>query len=135
MKRFDVQGIALNVSCDEALALIADPQQLPRWTSAFASVSPGRAVLRTPAGEVAIELEVESSKQAGTVDWRMRFPDGSVATAFSRVVPLEAKRCVYSFVLTPPPVPLEQLEGALASQSRTLARELERLKAILESDE
>lgn len=43
------------------------------------------------------------------------------------------ERCVYSFVLTPPPVPLEQMEGALAAQSITLAKELRQLKSILEN--
>ena len=81
-----------------------------------------------------IDLEVEASPERGTVDWRMTFPDRSVATAFSRVVELDGDRCVFSFVLTPPPVPLEQLEGALDAQSRTLAEELRKLKAILEHD-
>ena len=132
MKEFDVQGIVLKVPRSQAFAFIADPAQLPRWTSAFASVTPGRAVMRTPAGNVMIDLEVEASPEQGTVDWRMRFPDRSVATAFSRVVEMDRDRCVFSFVLTPPPVPLEQLEGALEAQSETLAKELERLKEILE---
>ncbi|HZR70773.1 MAG TPA: hypothetical protein VFB01_17155 [Burkholderiales bacterium] len=132
MKNFDVQGIDLNVSRDKALAFVSDPAQLPRWTSAFASVSPGRAVLRTPRGEVAIDLEVEVSPEQGTVDWRMTFPDRSVAAAFSRIVAMDENRCIFSFVLTPPPVPLEQLEGALEAQSRTLAKELGKLKRILE---
>src|SRR5262245_43977040 len=135
MKSFDVQGIELDVPRGTALAFIADPAQLPRWTSAFASVSPGRAVMRTPGGEVGIDLEVAASPEQGTVDWRMTFPDGSVATAFSRVVALDRDRCVFAFVLTPPPVPLEQLEGALEAQSRTLTKELGKLKDILERHE
>jgi hypothetical protein len=132
MKNFDVQGIELEVSRSAALAFIADPTQLPRWTSAFVSVTPGRAVMRTPAGEVTIGLEVAASAEQGTVDWRMIFPDGSVATAFSRVVEMNRDHCVFAFVLMPPPVPLEQLEGALEAQSRTLAKELRTLKDILE---
>ena len=132
MKDFDVQGIDLNVSQGKAFAFIADPGQLPKWTKAFSSVTPGRAVMRTPSGEVEIGLEVEASPQHGTVDWRMTFPDRSVATAFSRVVEMDRDRCIFSFVLTPPPVPLEKLEGALKAQSRTLARELKKLKGILE---
>jgi hypothetical protein len=132
MKSFDVQGIDLNVPKNRALAFIADPAQLPRWTSAFTSVTHGRAVMRTPSGEVKVDLKVEASPEHGTVDWRMTFPDRSVATAFSRVVEIDRDRCIFSFVLTPPPVPLEQLEGALESQSRTLAEELRKLKGILE---
>jgi len=132
MKKFDVQGIDLQATQRRAFSYIADPTHLPQWTSAFASVANGRAVMRTPNGEVEIGLTVESSEEQGTVDWLMTFPDGSVATAFSRVMKLDAKSCVFAFVLTPPPVPLEQLEGVLEAQSRTLAEELQSLKRILE---
>ena len=132
MKSFDVQAIDLNLPRNKALAFIADPAQLPRWTNAFASVTSGRALMRTPGGEVMIDHQVEASPEHGTVDWRMIFPDRSVATAFSRVVEINRDRCIFSFVLSPPPVPLEQLEGALDAQSRTLAEELKKLKEILE---
>jgi hypothetical protein len=132
MKRFDVQAIELEVSRDRALAFIADASQLPRWTEAFASVADGRAAMKTPRGEVTVDLEVDASPGTGTVDWKMTFPDRSVATAFSRVVEIAAGRCIFSFVLTAPPVPLEQLEGALETQSRTLAAELRKLKDLLE---
>jgi hypothetical protein len=150
IKNFDLQGIELNVPRGVALAFIADPAQLPKWTEAFASIirgravapapaaapgeatTPARAVMRTPGGEVTIDLEIAASPEQGTVDWRMTFPDGSTATAFSRVVELDRDRCAFSFILTPPPVPLEQLEGALEAQSRTLTKELKKLKDILE---
>ena len=135
MKRFDVQGIDLQAASRRAFSYIADPAHLPQWTSAFASVANGKAVMRTPNGEVEIDLVVQSSEEQGTIDWLMTFPDGSVATAFSRVVKLDPKSCAFAFVLTPPPVPLEQLEGALAAQSRTLAGELQNLKTILERHE
>ncbi|MCI0407198.1 MAG: SRPBCC family protein [Acidobacteria bacterium] len=135
MKRFDVQGIELNVPRSTAFAFIADEAQLPKWTSAFASVADGRAVMRTPGGEIRIDLGVHASAEQGTVDWRMRFPDGSVATAFSRVVEIDREHCVFTFVLTPPPVPLQQLEGALEAQSQTLSKELQKLKRILERRE
>jgi uncharacterized protein YndB with AHSA1/START domain len=133
MKSFDVQSIDLAVPRREAFAFIADPAQLPKWTNAFASVNAGRAVMRTPTGEVMIDLDVQASAENGTVDWRMRFPDHSVATAFSRLVEIDPDRCIYSFVLTPPPVPLEQLEGVLEAQSRTLSEELQKLKQVLEN--
>jgi len=135
VKNFDIQGIDLSVPVERAFSFIADPGHLPIWTSAFASVAKGRAVMRTPSGEVDIELGVRASAEHGTVDWRMTFADGSVATAFSRLVAIDPEHCVYSFVLTPPPVPLEQLEGALNEQSRTLAEELRKLKGILERHE
>jgi hypothetical protein len=134
MKTFDVQAVELAVPRGRAFAFIADPTRLPEWTNAFASVDRRRAVMRTPNGEVTVDLEVQASPKQGTVDWRMTFPDGGVATAFSRVVDLPPLHCIFSFVLTPPPVPLEQLEGTLEVQSRTLAEELERLKGIFEKN-
>lgn len=132
MKNFDVQSIELNVTRQKALEFIVDPARLPSWTQAFSSVSPGRAVMKTPEGEVEVGLDVVSSSDCGTVDWFMTFPNGDVATACSRVVESVKGRCIYSFILLPPPVPLEQLEGALQAQSATLAEELEKLKRILE---
>ena len=132
MRTFDVQGIDLAVPRSTAFAFIADPAQLPRWTDAFASVTPGRAMMRTPSGEVMVDLDVLASPEQGTVDWRIRFPDHSVASAFSRVVEIAPDRCIFSFVLTLPPAPLEQLEGALETQARTLAGELRTLKQTLE---
>lgn len=135
MRTFDLQGIELDVPSTHAFAFIADPGRLPEWTRAFASVNGARALLRTPGGEVEIGLEVRASAEEGTIDWRMAFPDGSVATAYSRVVPIGADACLYTSTLTAPPVPLEQLEGALDAQSRTLAEELAKLKAILERED
>jgi len=126
MKTYDLQGIELGVSHRRAFDYIADPTQLPNWTHAFASVTGERAIMRTPNGEAEIA-------EHGTVDWYMTFPDGSVASAFSRVVELSPERCLFSFVLTPPPVPLEQLEGAIEQSAKTLAAELKTLKQVLEA--
>lgn len=133
MKRFDVQGIAINTSAKQSFQFIADPDNLPQWANAFASINGDSALMVTPAGEVEVSLAIESCEKAGTVDWYMTFPDGSVATAFSRIIPDEKGSCIYTFTLTPPPVPLEELEGAIDAQREILTQELIKLKAILES--
>ena len=61
----------------------------------------------------------------------MTFPDGSVAKAFSRVIDNGRNSSIYSFVLSPPPVPLERLEGALEQQSQILREELTRLQRLI----
>lgn len=132
MKNFDVQSIRFDIPLSAAFEYISQPDNLPKWTNAFASANSSEAVLRTPQGEVPISLKVDASLHAGTVDWYMGFPDGSEATAFSRLISLSAQQCVFSFVLTPPPVPLEVLEGALSTQSEILKEELKSLKQILE---
>lgn len=135
MKTYDLQGVEFQVPRERAFGVIADPEQLPRWTNAFASVRDGRAMMRTPNGEAEIGLAVRAAAEHGTVDWYMTFPDGSVATAFSRLVELAPDRCVFSFVLTPPPVPLAQLEGTMEQSAKTLASELQALKRMLENDD
>jgi hypothetical protein len=123
MREFDVQTIEIQAPWDAAFEYVADPQNLPEWTHAFRSVASGRATMATPRGLVDVGLRVESSRAAGTVDWIMTFPDGSVGRAFSRLIDL-GHRTLYSFVLTAPPVPLEQLESALEEQARVLREEL-----------
>ena len=135
MKTYDVQDIELDVPASTAFALVSDPEQLPRWTDAFERADRKAATLRTPNGAVQIGLEVRASSAHGVVDWKMSFPDGGTGWAHSRVVPLDDRRCVYTFVLHAPPVALEALEGALEAQRVTLAKELRRLKDLLEAHE
>lgn len=132
MRQHASQSIEIGVAADEAFTYIADASTLPEWTTAFASVNGQTALMRTPHGEVEIELTVSAHEAERTIDWFMRFPDGSLADAYSRVIPIGTDRCVYGFILTPPPVPLEALEGALGEQARTLAEELSRLRTMLE---
>lgn len=130
MKDHDVQAIALDAPFDVAFRYISNPATLPEWTGAFQSVSGDRARLATPRGAVDIGLRVNASAETGTIDWTMTFADGTVGRAFSRLVDTGARR-LYIFVLLAPPVPLEELEGALAEQSRTLAEELATLQRKL----
>jgi hypothetical protein len=131
MKTFDVQTVGINCSFDKAFRYIADVRNLPKWTSAFKRMSNGKALLETSDGAVEIELKVNASREQGTIDWMMRFPDGSLRAAYSRVVEVEKSRCVYTFILMAPPVPLEQLEGTLQQQSQILKEELARLASVL----
>ena len=131
---FDVKNVALAVPFDTAFDYIADMTRLPEWTHAFVEVSKdGKALMRTPEGEVGVQLEDTLNRNDGVIDTKMTFPDGSVATAYSRLIALGEDSCVYSFVLTPPPVALEELEGALSEQAEILEQELQTLKAKLEA--
>jgi hypothetical protein len=131
MRTFDVQTVEIERATDEVFDFLSNPATLPEWTSAFRAVSGRRATLVTPGGSVDIDLDVRASRPQGTVDWVMTFADGSVGKAFSRVIDGGPGRSLYSFVLTPPPVPLELLEGTLDEQSRVLRAELARLRTVL----
>lgn len=130
---FEVRNIALAVPFDTAFNYISDSSKLPEWTNAFDEVSKdGKALMRTSEGEVSVQLDDNVDRKNGIIDTKMTFPDGGIGIAHSRLVPLSDESCVYSFLLTPPPVALEALEGALSEQTAILEQELEILKARLE---
>jgi hypothetical protein len=128
---FAVESVELNVSLKVAFDYLANTKKLPEWTHAFKAVREGRAVMVTPHGTVEVGLEVRASEPQGTIDWYIKFPDGNVAAAYSRLVPQNAERVVYSFILLAPPVALEQLEGALSQQTVILREELRKLSTNL----
>jgi uncharacterized protein YndB with AHSA1/START domain len=132
-KTFAIESVGLASQPDKVFAYLADPRNLPHWTQAFKSVDEGKAQMVTPAGSVEVRLEVIAVASSGTIDWRMVFPDGALAVAHSRVTPDTGGGSVYTFVLSAPPAPLEQLEGGLESQAAVLRQELERLSGILKS--
>ena len=117
MRTFDVQGIEIRASRPAVFDFVCDPHNLPKWARAFQQANDKHASLKTP---------------AGTIDWELRFPDGSIGVAQSRVTETARGTCIYSFVLHAPPVPLEHLEGALDAQRTTLREELAELKRLLE---
>jgi hypothetical protein len=130
---YEIRSVALAVPFDAAFDYLGDMTRLPEGTNAFAAVAPdGDALMRTPAGEVPVRLTDRLDRATGVIDTTMTFPDGATTTAFSRLIPLGAQACAYSFVLTPPPVALEELEGSLAEQAAILEAELAALKARLE---
>jgi hypothetical protein len=132
MRTFDVQGIEIEVPQRTVFEFLQEPRHLPRWAQAFASVDDGRARFETPAGAVDIGLAVFANADAGTVDWRLTFPDGTVGLAQSRVTGTTRGTSIYSFVLHAPPLALEDLEGALDAQRVILRHELDALKELLE---
>ena len=74
---------------------------------------------------------IEIAATADTVFGFVREP--SVALAQSRVTDTSSRAgCIYSFILHAPPVPLEQIEGALEQQSLTLREELAKLTSLME---
>ena len=133
MQMFDVQAIEIRASVRKVFDFLCEPANLPRWAHAFKSAGGERAQLETPAGAVEIGLSTAAEPSAGTVDWRLEFADGSIGLAQSRDTETTRGTCIYSFVLHAPPVPLEKVEGALAAQRLTLAKELSTLKSILEA--
>ncbi|MBL4755610.1 MAG: hypothetical protein JKY52_18715 [Flavobacteriales bacterium] len=131
-KDFDVQSIGINENHRKVFEYIANPENLPSWTKAFSRADSTSATMVTPNGELNIAMKTEVSQDSGTVDWIMTMPDGSVGKAHSRISE-NGKSCIYTFVLLAPPVPLEELEGALSAQKLMLAEELVALKNILEA--
>ena len=132
MNGFAIESIHIAKPAQHVFAFIADRTRLPEWTAAFRDVDEHRAVMRTHRGEVSVGLDVEASERSGIIDWTMRFPDGTTAQAFSRVVALGEQSTVYAFILPAPAAPLEQLEGNLHEQRQALRAELSKLRDLLE---
>lgn len=132
MRLFDVQAIEISAPAASVFEFVRDPRHLPQWATAFESADEERARLATPAGIAHVGLRTVAAPSAGTIDWRLEFPDGSVGLAHSRVTETNRGTCIYSFVLHAPPVPLEHLEGALDAQRATLRKELATLKSLIE---
>lgn len=130
MKMFDVQSTLINAEFGKVFEYIAEPKNLPQWTKAFSSADSTKATLTTPNGALEVGLEVKVSKELGTIDWHMTMPDGTIASAYSRVTPADGSS-IYTFVLMAPPVPIEQVEGTLKQQMELLREELKNLERIL----
>lgn len=135
MKNYDIQSIHIRATRDQVFEFVSKPENLPKWTHAFAQADSKRAEMRTPSGLLQVTLKSESHPEAGTIDWHMGMPDGSVGHAYSRVTADGNNASIFSFVLMAPPVPLEQLEGALAEQMKMLSLELKTLKEVVESND
>ena len=130
IKTFDVQYIEIEAPFEKVFAFIANPENLPLWTSAFKEANNRTALLVTPIGELRIGLQTITDV-SGIIDWHMQMPDGSTGKAYSRVTSLPNGNAVYSFVLLAPPVPVEEVEGTLEQQKILLAAELKKLAHLL----
>ncbi len=131
METYRIESVRIAADFKKIFDYVSDPTNLPEWTHAFKQVKNGKAVLTTPSGSVEISLKTESSPSAGTIDWHMTMPDGTMASAFSRLIRESADHCIFTFTLMAPPVPLEVLEGTLSQQGVVLREELATLRRIL----
>ncbi|MBN8718377.1 MAG: hypothetical protein J0H85_02970 [Sediminibacterium magnilacihabitans] len=131
LKNHDVQSVNIKTTAEKAFSYIANPRNLPNWTAAFSKADEKSALLTTPLGKLLIGLETKTNKEMGTIDWHLKMPDGGISVAYSRVVPAPDGNTIYSFILLAPPVPLEQIEGALSAQMGQLSEELHKLQTIL----
>jgi hypothetical protein len=130
-----VKSIQINAAFKDVFDYVANPGNLPKWTNAFKEANNSSAVMATPEGELEIKLKTKAISDAGTVDWYMTLPDGTMGAAYSRVTEnVPGSGCIYSFILLAPPVPLEQLEGTLTQQGNILEHELRNLANILNKE-
>jgi hypothetical protein len=132
MRMFDVQAIEIRAPRGKVFEFLRHPANLPLWAHAFKSADDAVAHLETPEGAVDVGLHTLANIEAGTVDWRLEFPDGGVGLAQSRVTETTRGTCIYSFVLHAPPMALELIEGAFEAQRETLRSELRTLQLLME---
>lgn len=123
----------LPASFDSAFLYLADPANLPEWALAFKQADSTSAVMSLPDGDVPIGLITEVSKQAGTIDWHMKMPDGSVMRALSRLNFCTEKSTVYTFTFFAENVADELLDAQLAEMRAVIVAEFENLRKIFTS--
>jgi len=86
--------------------------------------------MATQAGAVEVGLRVRALRR-GYNRLAHDFPGWKRGNCILALVRESAEYCIYSFILMAPPVPLEQLEGALNQQAHILRDELTKLNAVL----
>ena len=99
MRRFDVRAIEIRPPRQPLFEFLRIPGKSAALGAGFVSAEHDRARLETPAGAVDIGLKVLTNADAGTVDWRLLFPEGGIGVAHSRVIETTRGSCIYSFVL------------------------------------
>src|SRR5262249_23921248 len=85
MRMFVCQGVDIDQEPGVVFDFVSNPSNLPKWAHAFSKADGQSARLETAAGAVEIRLQTTADRTTGIVDWRMEFPDGSIALAQSRV--------------------------------------------------
>jgi len=117
----DTQTITLPVSCEEAFAFLAQPENLPRWAVGFARGirREGNAwIVQTAQGEMPIRVVADALQ--GTIDFQMRVAPGLEAVAYSRIVPNDSGA---EYVFTQFQLP-GMSDEVFAAQQAALAEEL-----------
>jgi len=133
MHTFDVQGIEIRAPRWAVFDFVRDPHNLRSGRMRFNKPTINERISRLRPGPSLSTCVRSRTKDAGTIDWSLGLP----TCDRRRAVPGDRDcrgTCIYSFVLHAPPVPLEQLEGALDAQRMTLREELTELKRLLEAE-
>ena len=125
--RTQTGAIESAATVEQALALLADPRELPRWAPGFADRVEGSADAgwTVHKGDRRFAIRVATS-EAGTVDYLREVVPGREGGAFSRVLPRPGGGCVITLTLpvTPGAGP-EDVEAVLRDELRTLVTLLE----------
>ncbi len=117
----DTQMITLPVTVEEAFALLAQPENLPRWAVGFARGirREGDAwIVQTAQGEMPVHVVADAVQ--GTIDFHMSVAPGLEAVAYSRVVPNDTGA---EYVFTQFQLP-GMADETFAAQRAALAEEL-----------
>jgi hypothetical protein len=123
----DTQTITLPVSCEEAFAFLAQPENLPRWAVGFARGIRREGdewIVQTAQGEMPIRVVADALQ--GTIDFQMRVAPGLEAVAYSRIVPNDSGA---EYVFTQFQLP-GMSDEVFADQRAALAEELAILPII-----
>ncbi len=125
--RAETRSISIFAPPEAVLAVLADPDNLPRWAPAFARavrIEEGQVLVDTGQGELAIDLAV--SRRQGTVDIVSTVAPSR--GAFSRVIP-NGEGSEYLFTLFFAP---GTEDAAVRAQMAVVGEELAAVRALCE---
>lgn len=133
IRRFATVSEQLPASFETAFSYITKPLNLYEWAVAFKHSNTTSAMLDGPNGNSSVGLTTEVSKEAGTIDWYMDMPDGSVMRALSRLVASNDDQSVYTFTFFAENIEDDQVEAHLTESRAVIEQEFSNLQQILGS--
>lgn len=132
MKNFEVLCIGINCDYKKAFGYISKSENLPLWTNQFVRTKGNSATFDTFIGIVDVTFETYVNEQAGTIDWKITFPDGNSGMAYSRLT-RNIVGVIYAFNFILPPLQEDDLKKAHSGQRTNIENELSKLKTLLEA--
>lgn len=128
-------SVEVDVPAEKLFDFIAEPQNLPRWAGPIKSVrrTDGKQLVdyQMPEGTALCECDAALDKARGTADWVVHVPGSDDIKVYTRAVGLAGARSAFILTLVSPPMPKHAVKNGLAVVQKNLAKDLDKVRAIL----
>jgi len=128
-------SLELPVPQRRVFEVVSDANQLPGWAGPIKSVradGPKPTVdYELPGGRVSCVYGADLDAARGTADWTVHFPDAPPLRVYTRAMPIDDRRSIFTLTLVSPPLGPARAKNAKALMEKNLAQDLERLKTLI----